>query len=295
MSMEDLKGISIHQMAALIPLPDSQDNKYSRGVLTIIGGAAQYPGAAALAAQAGQRMGAGYTKVWCAPESVADVRAGHPSLVVRPWDDADLGKDLIRHEGTVVVGPGFTGKSTDEQALLKRVLEKFLPTVVDGGALTCLANLVDSEGPELLRARAQAGVPLILTPHGGEALCLVLVAGEMASEQAEMAQCIAEHYYATVVLKGPQTVIWGEGAGYLMKQGTAALAKAGTGDVLAGIVGALLCQGVSPVEAGCLGASIHAHAGHVAVQDLTMVSVVPEDLVAYLPRAIKDYLALRGL
>lgn len=295
MSMEDLKGISIHQMAALIPLPDSQDNKYSRGVLTIIGGAAQYPGAAALAAQAGQRMGAGYTKVWCAPESVADVRAGRPSLVVRPWDDADLGKDLIRHEGTVVVGPGFTGKSTDEQALLKRVLEKFLPTVVDGGALTCLANLVDSEGPELLRARAQAGVPLILTPHGGEALCLVLVAGEMASEQAEMAQCIAEYYYATVVLKGPQTVIWGEGAGYLMKQGTAALAKAGTGDVLAGIVGALLCQGVSPVEAGCLSASIHAHAGHLAAQEVSMVSVTAEDVIVNLPRAIKDYLALRGL
>ena len=294
MEIDDLKTIPLYQMASLVPIPDAEDNKYTRGVLAVVGGSELYPGAAALAAHAAQRMGAGYTQVWCAPESVHDVRCGHPSLVVRSWDDPQMGRTLRARDTTLVVGCGFQGCSENEMQLLERMLELYYPTVVDGAGLQALAEYVDKNGFDLLKSRAQAGIPLVLTPHAGEAAHLMFAAGLIPVGQADIAQDLSESYYATVVMKGPKTVIWGEGNGYLMNQGTAALAKAGTGDVLAGIVGALLCQGLSAVDAGCFGASIHAHAGHLAATDLTMVSVTPEDVIAHLPHALKDYLALRA-
>ena len=87
-------------LAALIPLPKSNANKYTRGTLNVVGGSAQYPGAAVLASRAGQRAGAGYTQVWCAPESVATVRAGGPSLVVRAWDEQALDQALRKAENS---------------------------------------------------------------------------------------------------------------------------------------------------------------------------------------------------
>ena len=299
MQTDDLKAISIHQIAQLIPLPASDANKYSRGVLAIIGGATTYPGAAVLAASAAQRMGAGYTQVWCAPESVSDVRAGHASLVVRPWNAMHLNG----RETALVVGCGFENGGEQEQALLASALKTRCALVVDGAGLTALAEFVCAGGTDFLAKRAGAGLPLVLTPHAGEAQRLAQAigaaqTGECFFDQAQLAAVLGQAYCATVVLKGPKTVIYGvqQGAaeGYVMNQGTAALAKAGTGDVLAGIIGALLCQGLSGVQAGCLGSSLHAHAGHLAAQELTAVSVTPEDVVAYLPRALKDYLALRA-
>lgn len=321
-------------LAALIPLPKADANKYTRGTLSVVGGSAQYPGAAVLASRAGQRAGAGYTQAWCAPESVATVRAGGPSLVVRSWDEQVLEQVLQKAEGSakhpaaVLIGCGFSGEDPQEQQLLRTVLARKIPVVVDAGALSGLARLMASEGPDFLRARdaSGAGTPLILTPHTGEASRLMgalnrdyigswrnaIQDGQENAERSERqescrsasresrtdiaqqiatAQLLADAYAATVVLKGPETVVAHGGGMYLMDKGTPALAKAGTGDVLAGIVAALLAQGISPVQAAVLGARLHADAGNEAARRLGVVSVIPEDVIDCIPAAIRELLA----
>ena len=343
-------------LAALIPLPKSDANKYTRGTLNVVGGSAQYPGAAVLSSRAGQRAGAGYTQVWCAPESVATVREGGPSLVVRAWDEQALeqalrkAEDSAKHPAAMLIGCGFSGEDPQELQLLRTVLTREIPVVVDAGALSGLARLVASEGSDFLHARAAsgAGTPLLLTPHAGEASRLMGAlsrdridswqnANQDGCENAEQgerqearaaaqrkaraeacrevsadagrddrakaqvniaqqiatAHLLADAYAATVVLKGPQTVVAHGSSTYLMDKGTPALAKAGTGDVLAGIIAALLAQGISPVQAAVLGTRLHADAGNETARRLGVVSVVPEDVIDCIPIAIQELLAHR--
>ena len=343
-------------LAALIPLPKSDANKYTRGTLNVVGGSAQYPGAAVLSSRAGQRAGAGYTQVWCAPESVATVREGGPSLVVRAWDEQALeqalrkAEDSAKHPAAMLIGCGFSGEDPQELQLLRTVLTREIPVVVDAGALSGLARLVASEGSDFLRARAAsgAGTPLLLTPHAGEASRLMGAlsrdridswqnANQDGCENAEQGerqearaaaqrkaraeacrevsadagrddrakaqaditqQIVAAHLLAdacaaTVVLKGPQTVVAHGSDTYVMDKGTPALAKAGTGDVLAGVVAAFLAQGLSPVQSAVLGARLHADAGNEAARRLGVVSVIPEDVIDCIPIAIQELLAHR--
>ena len=105
---------------------------------------------------------------------------------------------------------------------------------------------------------------------------------------AALACALAEAYGAVVALKGPVTFIASpDGTAEVMDRGTSALAKAGTGDVLAGIVGALLAQGLSPRDAAALGCALHAEAGRAAAAALTDICVAAEELITYLPDAIR--------
>ncbi len=277
-------------LARLIPRPNANDNKYSRGIVHVVGGSETFPGAAAMAARAAQRCGAGYTQVWCAPGSVHDVRAGRPSLVVRPWDPPALAEALRRdaaRNAAVLVGPGTDGGDEITRKLLEVVLESDLPVVADAGALGALAPLATHGAAPRLEARLASKIPLVLTPHAGEARTLCAGIGANPGSAIDVAETLAGAYRAIVMLKGPDTLIVGCEKRYLMQEGTPALAKAGTGDVLAGIVAALLAQHVDAFDAACLGALLHARAGKHAAAKLTDVSVIPEDVIAHIPDALK--------
>lgn len=127
----------------------------------------------------------------------------------------------------------------------------------------------------------------MLTPHAGEARRLCEGIGENPGSASDIAEVLARAYHAIVALKGPDTLIVGNGRRYLMREGTPALAKAGTGDVLAGIVAALLAQGLDAFDAAALGTLLHARAGSCAAEKLTDVSVIPEDVIAFIPEAIR--------
>ena len=177
-------------------------------------------------------------------------------------------------------------------------------------------------GLRLARERAAAGRSTLLTPHGGEATRLAQGVREALEEAddaaargtrsplaeaagalspasratlaeadpapAALACALAEAYGAVVALKGPVTFIASpDGTAEVMDRGTSALAKAGTGDVLAGIVGALLAQGLSPRDAAALGCALHAEAGRTAAAALTDICVAAEELITYLPDAIR--------
>lgn len=304
MAIKVKKCPKLKELGKSIPFPKKNANKYTRGKLTLIGGSAEYPGAACLASLAAYRMGAGYVEVICAPESLSPIRACNPNVVARSWagwlaSSSRLDEVDPEHPGACLIGPGFAG-TPDEVALVletMRVCQK--PVVVDGGAITALAS---EGGRAVASLRAEAGLITVTTPHYGEALRLGepfrMKAPKKPSTQpkddARFAQQLADAYGATVVLKGPRTYIahaqlpptGKDDDVYQMDHGTAALAKAGTGDVLSGMVGSLLAQGIDPILAAQLATTLHAEAGKVAADRLTEVSVCASDVAESIPAAI---------
>ena len=193
-----------------------------------------------------------------------------------------------------VLGPGFAAE--DEECArvayaVARGLSAGVPLVVDGGALGLVGGAVPADS---IRARGEAGGTTVLTPHAGEAARLAKALGlqapaRSAGEDArkQFAQSLAQALCATVVLKGPVTYVADAEAVCAMAEGTPALAKAGTGDVLAGAVGALLAQGIPGFEAAFLAATIHARAGVEAARRHTVVCATPEDVLDALPAAVR--------
>lgn len=272
-----------------LPWPAEDANKFTRGKLTLVAGSARFPGAAALAARASQRMGAGYTEVVCAPESVVSAWLASPALVVRSWDDWEAESLPASRAGkptAVCVGPGFDASEDDEADLLFDVLaEARCPVVVDGGALSFLCQ---KRALRYLERRFVEGLETVITPHGGEAARLVKAWGlDVNLQEAELAQTLASAFGVTVALKGPVTYIADDERVVVMDEGTPALAKAGTGDVLAGMVGALLAQGVAAFEATVCASLLHARAGRIAAEALTDIGVAAEDVVEAIPAAIR--------
>lgn len=281
---------SADQLSALLPLPAADAHKYSRGKLVVAGGSAAYPGAVCLAAAASQRMGAGYTEVLCAPESVPIVRGFRPSLVVRPWDFATAETVAPSRAGKPVayaVGSGMdaVAEGHAEAKYLVNLLLKHAnaPMLVDGGGLSVLAT---GKARRLLRRRFLKGWPTVITPHAGEAARLAAPFNLPTDDSRRLAGLLSLAYGTIVVLKGRVTYVSNGEETYCMDQGTPALSKAGTGDVLAGVIGALLAQCLDPFDASVLGTVLHAHAGRAAARRLTDICVTAEDVVDALPEAI---------
>ena len=275
------------QLKAVFPLPAADANKYSRGVLTVIAGSKRYPGAALLTSRAGQLTGAGYTQL-ITEKSVGRIAvAAYPSLVagdIREFDAATLGVLKPGARKAVCIGPGFETKGKRNRQVLASVLEQAIcPVLVDGGALSSLCS---HDARRALQSRMWDGRTTVITPHAGEARRLGEGLGLSYGDSTQLAIAISEATGAVTVLKGPDTLIANGLQVYLMREGTAALAKAGSGDVLAGMIASLLAQGVPAFDAAVLGTTLHARAGNLAADDLGIASVTPESLLDYLPRAI---------
>ena len=273
-------------VAMLHPAQDA--NKYTRGKLVVVAGSARYPGAAVLAARASQRMGAGYTEVVTARAAVDVVRMASPSLVVRSFDEwrpKDLPASKQDKPCAVCVGPGFVG-SENEADLVARVLKRAqCPVVVDGGGL---AGLDSDKAMKQLAKRANRGLATVITPHGGEAARLAKPFSLPVNDPEQLAVGLSLALHAIVVLKGPDTYFADGRHVEVMREGTPALAKAGTGDVLAGMIGALLAQGIDPPEAAFAAAELHARAGKAAAGHLTDIAVCAEDVIEAIPEVLKE-------
>lgn len=279
---------SDEKLFAAMPKLSEDANKYSRGKLLVVAGSARYPGAAALAAIASQRMGAGYTEVACSPKALDVVRAASPSLVVRSWKNlgaGDFPQPRAGHPCACLVGPGFdaASKTCNDLAFLalKRVTS---PLVVDGGALGALST---EKGRALARRRFERGYATVATPHAGEAARLAEPFGLPTSDPAELSRLLSLAYGVIALVKGPKSYISDGERISVVTDGGPELAKAGTGDVLAGMTGALLAQGADPFDACVLASTLHAWAGRAAADALTETCVVAEDVPRYLPAALK--------
>lgn len=282
--------------AALEALPGlaSDANKYTRGTVLVAGGSAAYPGAAILAARAASRAGAGYVRL-AAPQDAAAVAQHHlcsiPVSACSQQDGAlcaDAAAEVLAAGGksnVFVVGPGLTRTQGAEAFLCTLLAQLDKPVVLDADALNILAA-----HPELSEHLTPGKA--ILTPHEGEAARLL---GHAVEDRAGCVRELAGRYRATVVLKGPKTLI-GAVSGTLYECDNAGpeLAKAGTGDVLAGIIGALVAQGAPALEAAALAVYLHGSAGKLAARRVSAYAVTPEDVVESIGPAVLELIAGQG-
>ncbi len=241
---------SAADVAALLPRPGRESDKYRRGVLGIVAGSDRFTGAAALAVGGALRGGAGMVRLVTAPVAAAVVRQDWPEAVITV---AGEGGDDVGAAGRVQAWLAGPGMGTDEQARsrLVAVLATDLPVLVDADGLTLVAR-----EPELVAGRRAA---TLLTPHAGELARLMRAdPATVTARRAEHARAAASAYGCCVLLKGSTTVIAGEKDRLVVNPtGTGWLATAGTGDVLAGLAGALLAQGLDVGDAAAAAAYLH--------------------------------------
>ena len=242
----------------------ASDHKYTRGVVSICGGAAM-SGAARLSAAGARGAGAGLVRI--AAEHGADLyRVGDPGLIVDDGKLESLLKDDRRR--VWVCGPGLD--EAEVQAALPALLQSGRVVVADAGALSQAAG-----HPERL-----AGVAVI-TPHAGEFAKLF---GDPGHDRLSAARAAAARIAAVVVLKGSDTIIAApDGRAAINDNAPPWLGTAGAGDVLSGIVAALLAGGMSPFEAACAAVWLHGEAANLAGEGL-----LAEDLPPHLARAIQN-------
>lgn len=275
----------VHARLNRVFSPPVDVHKYSRGVAQLCAGSPEYAGAALLCARAAQRAGAGYTQLFTdAPIEPLQVAA--PSLVVRSLD----AWEMPDHDTCALgIGSGFSPEAfhTTHCTLFERTQRYPHCIVVDGGALSFLAT---EQGKQWAAVRARNGFPTIITPHLGEAARLLAsisdapphISANCTLEQD--AYHLSQHFSCCVCLKSSNTVIAYQNSIATLTNGGVELAKAGTGDVLMGIITALCSQQLAPFDAALSGVYLHALAGKFAAEQGDMVSVIPEDIIAALPR-----------
>jgi ADP-dependent NAD(P)H-hydrate dehydratase / NAD(P)H-hydrate epimerase len=248
-------------VAAWLPSPSAESDKYRRGVLGLAAGSERFTGAATLAIGGAIHGGAGMVRLVSAAPAVAVARQHWPETVITVVAPGPSAGQAVQAAGQVQAWAAGPGMGTDETAvsLLTAVLASDVPVLVDADGLTVLAAHRD------LLPRA---APTLITPHAGElARLLGADRAEIEARRLEFARRAAAELGITVLLKGSTTVIAGpadDDQVLVNPTGTAWLATAGSGDVLSGLAGALLAQGRPPAQAAAAAAYLHGIAGRVA-------------------------------
>lgn len=243
-------------------------HKYETGYVVGLSGSSLFPGAAQLAALAALRAGAGIVRIF----HTADRMEGPMEVIFEPWKESSW-KEEIKRAKAIFIGPGI-GPSLQSKlpAICKQVQ---VPCVLDAEALLPTIKTYPQK--------------TILTPHQGEMLRLLQLK-QMPQEEVflEQVQAFSAQKKVVVVLKGaPTWVFIPSKLPVIIPRGTPAMAKAGTGDVLTGILAALLAQGLDLEEAALLGVTLHALAGEEAAEDKTVYGVIASDLIKQLPSAFR--------
>lgn len=183
----------------------------------------------------------------------------------------------------VAIGPGM-GQATGLQEMLLAVLAAIkTPTVIDADGLNNLAALESSR----FAWRNRLAAPLVITPHPGEWARLSGVPASHRAGQIQAAVELAAEHSLVIVLKGQRTVITDGFSLVENLTGTPAMATGGSGDVLTGVITALICQGLPPRDAAHLGVQLHGLAGEIAADELSSHVVLPTELIQFLPKAFK--------
>lgn len=252
-----------------VPVTSPLDHKGTRGHVVVIGGQAGMRGAGALASAAAMRAGAGLC-TWAAPGAAAPETqlAGVITCGLPDGDELDA---LITGKQAICIGPGL-GRDAGASALVERVISAsppLGPVVFDADALFALAQ----------RPAGFSPLPGIVTPHPKEAARLLGVAtADIEADRLQAARALVTRLGAVVVLKGARTIVSDGQHDWICSSGHPALATAGSGDVLAGVIAGLCAQGLPAVRAALLGTWIHGRAGSRLAQQLGPRGVLASDL-----------------
>lgn len=280
-----IRRLNHELVLSLLPDRNPWGHKGNFGKLLLLCGSRGYTGAAFFAAMGALRAGAGLVFLGV-PESIYGIEAvklNEPVIFPLPDAGGRLSADAVPEILTrlpqmdaVLVGPGL-GQSEGTLAVVRAVLEKAeCPVVVDADGINVL-----SAHRDLLRGRKS---PTILTPHDGEFARLGGVIGE---DRMAAAAALAEELGCVVLLKGHETCITDGTDGYLNPTGNPGMAVGGSGDVLAGVITALLGAGLPPLEAAACGAWLHGAAGDRCATELGQYGMLPTDMLSALPRLMK--------
>lgn len=278
------------QITTLPPLPSRpvEGHKGIFGRVLIVGGNDQMLGAPVLAGTSALRTGAGLVQIAVPRSILANAISVTPELI-----GLGLGKgagkakllDAGEKADAVVIGPGL-GQAPAARERLLAIIRLPKPMVVDADGLNMLAER--KAWPKSFKAKA------VLTPHPGEMKRLAKLIGrdEVPSDEPgriDIATQAALAFGQVIVLKGFHTVITDGQRVHINDTGDSSLSKAGTGDVLSGIIGTLLAEKMSPFDAASAGTWIHGKAGELAGQKLTRRCVLARDVIDALPEAIRQY------
>jgi hydroxyethylthiazole kinase-like uncharacterized protein yjeF len=270
-------------VAALLPRPNNESDKYRRGVVGIVAGSRQYTGAATLSVGGALRTGVGMVRFASVARPAELVRARWPEVVVTELPDDGGGVLAAGRVQAWVVGPGI-GTDDTAKSLVAQVLSADVPVIADADALTVLGA-----DRALLRGR---GAPTVVTPHAGELTRLLGLDADARTDiearRLHYARTAAAELGVTVLLKGSTTVVCSpDGLARVNPTGTPWLASAGSGDVLSGMTGTLLAGGLSPLDAASCAAYLHGTAARLAVTKHGGASpLIADDVIAEIPAAI---------
>ena len=274
----------IDQPPPLPPRPKS-GHKGTFGRVLVVGGNEGMIGAPAFAGRAALKFGSGLVEVAVPRSILVAVLTITPELIGIGLGDGVPAEliDAAEKADAIVVGPGL-GQSADADARLRALVGLAKPAVVDADGLNLIAK--GDRWPEWFAAHA------VLTPHPGEMKRLVKLIGrsEVPTDDAgriDIAVTAATAFGQVVVLKGDRTVVTDGDRVYVNDTGDSSLSKAGTGDVLSGMIGCLLGQAVDRFDAACIGVHLHGRAGELAGQRLDRRCVLSHDVIDSLVQAVK--------
>lgn len=252
-------------------------------------------GAAVLTGSAALRAGAGLVRVACPTEVQPVVAAGNPCYTTAAvphhadgsYSEASAAvvSDLAAGVDVLAIGPGL-GNRPDVAAFVAGILavNPHLPTVVDADGLNALAPLTAD-----FTSRT---APLVFTPHPGEFARLTGKSiADVQADRVGLAVDFAARHRVVLLLKGSRTVVTDGGRVYENTTGNPGMATGGAGDVLTGVIAALIAQDVPAFDAAVLGAWVHGRAGDLAAADLTEVCLTAADIIAHLPEAFREVIA----
>lgn len=265
---DDFELLEASDIPALLPKRPPDAHKGDCGHALIIAGSPGMAGAAALSANGALRGGAGLVTVLCPEKIMPIVQTLAPCATCASPERL---KDALIGKHSIAVGPGL-GAPDDIDALLSALFDVSIPQIWDADALNWLAK-----HPKPLPKNS------VITPHPGEASRLLgIPTHAVVADPVTAAEALFQRYQAVTLLKGATTVVIHEGRRAFDTSGCPGMATGGTGDVLTGIIAALLAQGLPPFDAARLGALLHGRAGEAAAHARGERSMTAEDLLAHL-------------
>ena len=262
------------------PKRDEDTNKGTFGRTLLVCGSKKYPGAALLASKAASTIGSGLTSLASKSEVFNRITPVIPEVTQMDFNISTILEESL-NSSVLVIGPGLTRDEEIKNLVETLIVKASVPIVLDADGINVLTG-----SKEIIK---KAKKEIVLTPHPKEfARLLQIDVDEVLSNKIELAKSTAKDLSCTIVLKGPATIIAAkDGKVYISPFANAALAKGGTGDVLAGFIGGLIAQGLTPSIAACVGVYIHGKTAELVAKEKTVFSLLPQDLIMYLPSAIK--------
>lgn len=288
----DIHWLDTLDYAGMLPARPSFAHKYRHGKVLLVAGSRRFGGAAHLATLGALRSGAGLVTLAAPTALETPLRSSLPEAVIRPLEESAAGtimppagpvwEDLTADKHAMAVGPGLDGDPATDAWVVRMQAECSLPLVVDADGLNAWAR----QG----KAPAFCHKEIVLTPHPGEMARLLGVAtAEVQGDRFAAAGAAAAAWGAVVMLKGsPSLIAVPDGRVFINASGDDALARGGSGDVLTGLVGGLLAQGLGALGAALLGAYLHGRAGSLAAEGKSTRSVLVRETAAALGAAFAE-------